>query len=473
MKFLLPASVFVAVFFNHYLMHEFPSLPNRFQYLSDLIIVAVGAVVILRVTLLRRVRLIPIGYWCAFLAFTYVVIASAIVNHVSPEITFAGIRFYFKYVPLFLIPIAYDYDARDVKRLWIMLIGLSLLQLPAALHQRFVEYRWDPSGDKIAGTLGLSTSLSLVLVAMITVSAALYIDKKISLKTALPLCLLLLLPASINETKITPIALGVGAAALLFVRRSVLDWRQMVVVGVVGCVLLGAFVVAYDRLYKAPAGSHGFLDFISDPAHVVDGYSLRGIEAKADVLAHENPNLVARPFKLTEQNSWIGRVDSLKMPFKVLANSGGIRFFFGLGIGSVSSRFGDGGQYTYLADQLNATNTSMTQLMWETGFIGFLLCVFLMSLIVRDSLALSRSNNGWQTLGTAWFGVSVSVFFLQFYTNFIPLAELTCLFAFFSGLVCRARRDELRKSSHVQSTPLPISPRLVGKAQTTSSTATR
>ena len=182
MKFVLPASVFIAVFFNHYLMHEFPSLPNRFQYLSDLIIVAVGAVVILRVTLLRRVRLIPIGYWLVFIAFTYVVVAGAVVNHVSPEITFAGIRFYFKYVPLFLIPIAYDYDARDVKRLWIMLIALSLLQLPVALHQRFIEYSGDPSGDKIAGTLGLSTSLSLFLVAMITVVAALYIDKQSALK---------------------------------------------------------------------------------------------------------------------------------------------------------------------------------------------------------------------------------------------------------------------------------------------------
>jgi hypothetical protein len=472
-KFLLPASVFVAVFFNHYLMHEFPSLPNRFQYLSDLIIVAVGAVVILRVTLLRRVRLIPIGYWLAFLAFTYVVVASAIVNHVSPEITFAGIRFYFKYVPLFLIPIAYDYDARDVKRLWIMLIGLSLLQLPAAFHQRFIEYSGDLSGDKIAGTLGLSTSLSLFLVAMITVAAALYIDKKISLKLVVPLCLLFLLPASINETKITPIALGVGAAALLFVRRSVLDWRQMMVVGVVGCVLLGAFVVVYDRLYKAPAGSQGFLDFISDPAHVVDGYSLRGVEAKADVLARENPDLVARPFKLTEQNSWIGRVDSLKMPIKVLANSGGIRFFFGLGIGSISSRFGDGGQYTYLADQLNATNTSMTQLMWETGLLGSLLCVFLMSLIVRDSLVLSRSNDGWQTLGTAWFGVSVSVFFLQFYTNFIPLGELTCLFAFFSGLVCRAKRNAVRKSLPPITTTFSVAPLPVRKVQTTTSTAAR
>ena len=255
MKFLLPASVFVSAFFVHFLMHEFPALPDRFQYLPDLPIVGLGAIVVIRLVASRRFSQIPIRYWLVMLCFLYVIVSGLILNEVSPDVVFGGIRFYFKYVPLFLLPFAFDYSQADIKRLFVLLAALALIQVPLAFRQRFSEFSHLATGDVITGSLGSSTSLSLFAIGMVVFLVALFVDKRVSLKLAVLLGLLFILPATINETKVTPIALGIGAAGVLFARRRVIDSRQLVLVSLAGAVLLGAFVLVYDRLYRAPGGA--------------------------------------------------------------------------------------------------------------------------------------------------------------------------------------------------------------------------
>ena len=179
MKFLLPVAVFLCVMLVHLLMREFPSLPDRFQYLPDLAIAGVSAVVILRLVTSRGLSRIPLRYWIVFLCFLYVVISGLILNKVSPGVIVGGIRFYFKYLPLVLLPFAFDYSQADAKRLFKVLAVLALLQALLALRQRFSEYSNVVTGDVITGSLGSSTSLSLFAIGMIIYVVALFVDKRI------------------------------------------------------------------------------------------------------------------------------------------------------------------------------------------------------------------------------------------------------------------------------------------------------
>ena len=362
--------------------------------------------VLLRLLVTRRLLDVPLRYWLLFLGFVYIVVSGSILNEVRPDVTFAGVRFYFKYIPLFLLPFAFDYSEKDVRRLLILLAGFALVQVPIAFRQRFFVFtdaKTLGSGDVITGTLGGSGNLSLFLVGGIVLLTAFYLDRRVSLKTAITLAIIFILPATINETKVTPLALGVGVLALLFARRKTLNLRQLGLVAVSGGVLLTLFVVVYDRMYlsKLP-GASGFVDFMSNPQSVLNRYSYKGLHANTASLARDN-DVVGVPYKLVDQNTWIGRFDSLVMPFQVLPARDGTQLMLGLGIGNVSSTFGSGGKYVYLKDQLGANMTTITQLIWETGVLGALLGIVLIFNFVKDAFALSRREIGWRTIGAGWF----------------------------------------------------------------------
>lgn len=438
MKLLLPAGVFLAVFFVHFVIHEFPQLPPRVQYFPELLIALCSAIALVRLVVLRRFGLVPFRYWIVFLVFTYVVASAAIVNDVSPDVTFAGTRFYFRYVPLFLLPFAFDYTDRDLKRLMILLAALALIQIPVAFKQRFVEYVSAPeNGDVISGTLSLSTSLSLFSVGMIVAMAALYVGRHIGVILATALSLLFLLPATINETKVTPLALGIGIVAVLFARKRHLRFSQIAVISLTGILLLGVFVGVYDRLYRS-AAVPGYLEFMTSKDQVIDNYSVRGVKAKKIHLGDERNKTIAKEVRLTEQASWIGRFDAIQMPLDVLGGNDKVRLLLGLGIGSVSSDFGSGGRYRYLSHELDATSTTITQLLWETGLLGAFLGVVLVLLFIRDAWVRSRLEDEMGDFAAGWFGSSCVVLSTLPYANYIGLSEITCLIAFFSGVVARS-----------------------------------
>lgn len=447
----MPAGVFVFTFAVNFLMHEFPELPDRFRYGPDALLAFVGAVVAARLIVTRRFTSIPIGYWVVSLGFTYVVICAAVVNDVSPEATFGGFRFFYKYVPLFLLPFAYNYTETDVKRLFMLVMGMTILQIPVALRQRFQEYAVDNlSGDVVTGSLSVSGSLSLLSVGTIAMVVAFYLSRRIGGRAAVVLCMLFLIPATLNETKVTPVALLVGAAAVAFARRSRLGVRQLAAVVLGGCMLLGVFVTVYDQLYKAPGTSEGLVDFMTDRQQVLDGYTFRGVEAKSNALRTDHPELVARQTRLTEQQTWIGRFDSVVAAGTVLSHSGGIPMLVGLGIGNVSSRFGEGGSFVYLTEELNATQSTISQVMWETGLLGVAFLIALVLLVVRDSYQVSRTQGFWGAVGAGCFGVGLMAAATLVYLNFLFAQELTCLFAFFFGVAVsrkalRARHPDSRR----------------------------
>jgi hypothetical protein len=186
------------------------------------------------------------------------------------------------------------------------------------------------------------------------------------------------------------------------------------------------------------------VDFMSRGDVILDRYTYKGLSANASALSRGDEKIVGKPVRLTDRATWIGRFDSLSMAFDVLPARDVTRAIFGLGVGNVSSRFGSGGEYIHLRDELGATMTTLTQLIWEAGAAGALLAVILFALFARDALSVSSSSSEWRTFGAGWFGVAVIALCTLIYTNYIELPEVTILLAFFAGLMAEKAQQVRR-----------------------------
>ena len=457
MKILLPGSVIFAISLLTVLKDEILSLPTRAQYVPDLVVAFVGSIVVARIVLLGRIGLIPLRYWLVFLGFLYVVVCGSILNHLSPDVAFAGIRFYFKYVPLFLLPFAFDYSEKDVNRLFGLVVVLALVQIPLAVRQRFFKFATELSGDVVTGTTGSSGGLAVLGVALVLVVLAFYLDSRVSPLRAGVLGLTFLAPASLAEVKVVPIFFFLGVLGVLLTRRDRLGTSRIVGVVCGAALLIGAFVLVYDLLYAKARGGD-YVELVASKDRALNHYMYKGMDALPFRTMSEHKDLVAKPIRFKTDDRRVGRFDSLWMPFSSLLPSEAMKLLVGLGIGNTFSTFGDGGRFLFVRDELGGGMTTVTQLIWETGILGTLFFVATVTLIGIDSLRLSSERSFRGTVGAAWTGVSVVVGAELVYHSIFGIPILAALFFLFSGVVVAGRSKKVKsplKASR-SSAPQPL-----------------
>ncbi len=441
MKIWLPGCIFLAQSMFNLLKDEFPTLPGRAQYVPDIVTAAIGAIVIARIVLLGRMRSFPVSYWLVFFGFVYIVVCGSVLNKLSPDVAFAGIRFYFRYVPIFLLPFAFDYSERDIKRLFAVVMVLAFVQIPLALRQRFFSHVDLLSGDVVRGTTSSSGGLAVLGVTLVLVVLAYFLDGRMTSRRAALLSLSFLAPPSLAEVKIVPIFLTIGGLAVLFSRRNSLSMLRIVGVASGGVILLTLFILVYDSLYAKPGGD-SYIDRMTSEDRVLDKYLLKGIDALPFNDVIENKDLVAKPIRYKTQDRRVGRFDSIRMPFSSLLPSEGMKLALGVGIGNTFSTFGDGARYLFVRDALGGGMTSITQLLWETGVLGTLFFVLTITMIGIDSFRLSRGEGFMGTFGAAWFGVTAVVGVELVYHSIIGLPVLASLYFLFSGIVVSNRHTK-------------------------------
>ncbi len=435
MKIALPTSLFVGVFFLSLIMNQYPDLPPRLGYAPDLMIGCIALFVGLRLIATGNIATIPMKYIGVFLGFVYVTIAGALINGVSPDVIFAGIRTYFKYVPIFLLPFAYNYERADLRKMLGLMLGLLVIQTPLTLWQRFSEFSNVFTGDSVTGSLATTAALA-VFCSMCIVAALCYLlDKRISMVTAAVLCLLAIFPTSLGETKVTPFFLIVGAAGILIARWGSVSKQQLIMLSSVGVLVMGLFVGIYDVLYSRDDGNTGFLGLITDKERMFDNYNYKGITANPFEPIRENPHVVGTQVEeYASEPVDVGRLDALRMPVDSLMMHAPLRFLFGLGIGNTDSSFGEGAVYRYVKFELGGASTGLSFLMWETGILGTLFYLLFMYFVSRDSLALSREASLTGTFGAAVFACTTIVFLNIIYTNMFHQQTVPIMFAFFGGI---------------------------------------
>ena len=232
-------------------------LPASAKYLPELL-GAAALLIVIALGIRDRFRFVRPAYWVVFGLLTLCLIAGALANNLDTGPLFSGLRAYLRAIPWFLVPAVFAFSENNIRTQLRWLLGISLLQLPIAIEQRikttdnyagFVAV----TGDWTTGTLLSSAYLSLFLVSVACVIAALTLKRHLPKWQGFPLVIVLLVPTMINETKVTFILLPLA----LFITFQVCSERgrrlkQAVLAIAVLAVFLAVFVPTYDWLQEGP-----------------------------------------------------------------------------------------------------------------------------------------------------------------------------------------------------------------------------
>ena len=417
-----------------------PKIPGVFSYFVDLVIAAIAVLVVIRIIALRSWILIPAKYIFVFFGFVYVCVAGVILNDVSGDTTIAGTRVFLRNVPIFLLPFAFDYDSTERRRHLALLSAVMVLQIPITIWQRFVEFEGYITGDGVVGTFASSSALAVLTSVGVIFAVVSYLNGRMRLRTTLLLSLAMIIPTSLAETKVTPILLIIGGGAVLWVMRRRITLRNFVTIVLLGTIGLGLFVSMYALLYSREDGA-GYFEVMTDPRYTYTymGAELEPLEiprrTRDDIVGQHNPT--ASKGQVPQQ---IGRADGMIMPFKLLLHHAPMHLALGLGIGNISTDFGSGGDYWEYHDNLEATGTTISHLLWETGICGLLLFVLFLSFVTYDCLKASKTEGDIAEMGAAMFATSSIVWVCLAYTSLFFAPEIMTPFCYLSGLVIATLR---------------------------------
>ncbi|MEO7775098.1 MAG: hypothetical protein ABIT36_12830 [Steroidobacteraceae bacterium] len=375
-----------------------------------------------RTTRLRYVRSV---YWIVFCGFVLHLLAGLFANHVEPGPIITGLRYFFRSIPLFLLPAVYAFSEKQIKQQLTLIVALSLLQVPVTLYQLLFT---DSTGDGIYGTMLQTSFLSPFLIAVACLLTAFRIAGRITVMRYMILLGLVVLPTTINETKITMFLLPVGLTVVWALGSP--PGKRMkntaIAVGLSG-VLLTGFVTIYATLQSGyeREGRDGVVDifkfFSSDQ---VGGY----LKSNAGIGAGEYE---------------VGRVDAFTVPFRFVARDP-VKFWFGVGMGNASmSPLGTSFQGRYAELFRNFMSFTAVTLVLETGLGGLLTAMLLVFLIFLDARVVAGSEPSIEkAIAVGWLGVSALMAMLIFYSDTIVSSPIAFLYWYFSGLVA-ARRMRL------------------------------
>ena len=369
----------------------------------------------------QRFRLVKPQYWLVFGLMLVVIVCGVVANSVETGPLVAGIRAYFKAIPLFFLPAVLAMQDRRIRQQLLLLLGIALVQIPIAIAQRWIvmkEHRF--TGDPVSGTLLISSILSIFLICAVCVLTGLYLRKRISKLVYYALVVLLLIPTTINETKGTLILLPLGLL-VTFLVGSPRGKRTQIVVGVAMFVaLFGAvFAPIYDYMNRNKPYAIPITEFMTRQDKL-EGYLDRGAEVGT-----------------TEP---VGRVDAIVVPLQQLAKDP-VQLVFGYGIGN-ASRSALGEQFTgkYAVRFGPFAITSASTFLLEIGLLGTGLVLLLYWMIFRDALAVARLDDGVRgALAIGWTGVTVIVALATAYKTTYTFESLSYLFWYFSGMIAARR----------------------------------
>lgn len=396
-------------------------LPRALQFLPEFL----SGIVVLYVVALgarQRFQYVRAPYWLAFSAVLAVILCGAIANSVAPGPLFAGIRYYTRALPLFLLPAVYEFKDSQIRQQLRLLLLVAIVQLPFAAYQRWIVMRAEKfSGDSVVGTLLDSSVLSIYLIGAVCILTGLFLHQRISKLTYFALFFYLLAATTINETKGTLILLPIGLLAAVLVGAPPAKRIRIFLLTVsLFAVFLAGFVPIYD--YVEQKGNPYYVSiekFFTDEKKVdryLDNHSRVGAQKQA------------------------GRLNAVLVPLKSLARDP-VQLAFGVGVGN-ASRSSLGPQFTgaYFPLYEGFLVSSFSVFLLEIGVFGTVLVFVLYWLIFRDAVVLARTDDtltGWLAVG--WTGITLFVVVATPYKTMHAYESLSYLFWYFSGVVAARR----------------------------------
>jgi hypothetical protein len=404
-------------------------LPGALKLIPEMfsVIIAVGVVFL---GIRQGFGRIPAKYWFVFTALVLIIACGCLSSGEGSGPVIAGARYYMRTMPLFILPAVYTFSEKQLSQQLKVLLAIGVVQVPLACYQRWIVYDSGRfSGDSVFGTLMDSGVLSLVLIGMVLVLTGMFLRKRLSLPYFLILFFVLLLPTTINETKVIVILLPVGLLATLVV-ASPPGKKMRTFVG--GFALLVAFAAILIPVY----------DFFAERSPWNQGRNLEDF--------FTDQKTMATYMETQKKGAALGmgrdvrRGDAIQVPLQYLGRDP-ITLAFGLGMGNAThSNIGEAftGAYNGLFDRFLIT--SATVFLLEVGLFGISLIFIIYWFIFSDTLVVARTGDMGLTgaIAAGWVGVAAVAPLATLYSPIHTYASISYLFWYLSGVVV-ARRGSL------------------------------
>ncbi len=422
-------TILIVAFVGEYILIKL-GVPSTIATMPLEMLSAITVIVVIARAISRKSITLHFKYVLILFFMLMMIFANTIINQVQPGSIFYGIREYLRFIPFFFIPAVYNFSEEQVKKITKLIFILILIQVPLISYQRLIEYSHLLSGDSSSGTFKDPAHAAIITIIAITFLIAFYLRQKISLKLLLILSPLLVLPAALNETKsalfILPLAL-ITPILLIEDRRKKL--RKIFPVFVFGFFFIAIFVFVYNMHYGKRLDGN-ILTFLLKGENV-EGYLHRGATVKSD----------------GTKEGEVGRIDSITLPFEVFADQP-IKYLFGVGIGNATAKQESkliGGKYSYKYRKHGGRVTTASQLIWETGLVGFLVFVLIILLIFFDALKLRHGDRTENIIALSWAAITPIILMMLFYKNSIATQPAATFFWLISGYIA-AQRYRQKKS---------------------------
>lgn len=421
--------------------------PAIIKYAPELCGVAASAYLVVRAV---RHGFAPIRfvYWVLMLLIALHFLFGIIANQVQVGTMIIGGRLYLRTIPFFLLALAMPPDEKALKRQFIVILGVAALQLPVAAYQRVSNYQRaltegyiSTTGDYVMGTLGNSAFLSIFLISFAAIIVAMYARKRIGVGVTIVLLLIVLVPTMINETKgtLVLIPLAVGIPMLAAARKNRFMHGIKAIFILAG--FLAIFVPTYDY-FMMPRYGYGILDFLTMEGRV-EGYLSKGAE-----VGTTGP---------------VGRVDSMSVAVEVLSKDPST-MMLGLGAGNVTeSVFGPQYQGEYFTRYGAFSGTTYARLLWEIGFVGVALVLFLIINIGLDAKRLYKQDSAYGILGLGFLAVVPIIIASMAYKNLLTAAGIGVCFWYYCGVIAAvSQMKPVAETDNAAETIHPVRQKLPG-----------
>ena len=424
----LVCALFVVIFLIEYVTGL--GIVSRYAILIPEMFSGIVVLVIFARLIAGRGMAVGPRYLTALGVLALVMLIGIVAQGVASGTIIAGMRGYLKYLPFFFLPAVYDFSDRQLKVQFSVLAVLLVIQTPLTIYQRFVEYiSRMHTGDYIIGTLSTASSLSLLVMCAVAMIMVLYLRRRIGIFTMAVCTAVILVPATINETKATLLLFPVVLIAPMFFmpnRRVVL--RKFLPIVAMGSLALVVFVGVYDYLATFSPYTQSVSEYLTDEESATSFYLYTGATS-------------------IDQYGYVGRADSLILAYQH-ALQDAFRFAFGLGIGNVNTSVVSSfsGEYAFYGVRHGSELTQISHFIWEVGFVGLALYLLIFYMMYRDARWLANRDDFTGVVGQFWATGMIVMVFALLYARVFDFNEIGYIFWFFSGLVV-SKRYRLSRSA--------------------------
>jgi len=412
--------MFISLFILDWLSEVIGIIPRQITWVPEIILIILFFKVLFLVATEKRSANAIITIPILFLIGLGVI--SAFINSIELMVAFAGFRNYFKFILFFYAITFLNCSDAFLRKMVKFLIVIAFVQIPVAVSQRLF-YIGLASGDPIGGTLGSNTSGTLTLFLLSTISflVGFFNNKLIRGRVLLSFMILLFIPMTINETKITFFLFPV--LMLFLLRKNILLRHNLKSIfaivffsGVVFAISYFSYTYIYNEILqkKIRLFNYNFAHKQLTTKYADSGSLNRIFQVE---FAHNN---ITKNIYTT---------------------------LLGVGPGNASHSFFEKGIGSYYREYrtLEIDSVFLGRFIWEYGYLG--LAIFLYILFRLFGLAEKIYNNSpdpfYKSLALGFEGMMLILVVTTIYSDSFIIDSIGYFFWFIAGFLQRIHTNSL------------------------------